>query len=80
MYFSLEVYFLYLNLFLLSALHDHPTHVSVYQRGPNSVLAKWRGVGTYPGEESVDGYIVRMLKIEHYDIKMSCDIPSQNII
>ncbi|XP_045161359.2 contactin-like isoform X2 [Mercenaria mercenaria] len=53
-------------------LHDHPTFVTVYQQGPNSVLVKWRGVGAYPLEESLQGYILRVWKLQE-DLRTATD-------
>ncbi|XP_053378888.1 contactin-like isoform X2 [Mercenaria mercenaria] len=53
-------------------LRDHPTHVEVHQRDRHSIIVKWRGVLNYPGEESLQGYKLRVWKIQE-DIRTAKD-------
>ncbi|KAL4221661.1 Contactin 1 [Mactra antiquata] len=53
-------------------LADFPTHIYVYQRDLHSVYVKWRGVGVHPGEESVQGYRLRVWEVQA-DIRTAKD-------
>ncbi|XP_060571798.1 contactin-like [Ruditapes philippinarum] len=53
-------------------LRDHPTHIAVYHRDAHSVIVKWRGVLNHPGEESLQGYKLRVWKIQE-DIRTAKD-------
>ncbi|XP_052760902.1 contactin-like isoform X2 [Mya arenaria] len=53
-------------------LHDFPTHIKVYEVSQHSVRVHWRGVGVHAGEESLEGYIIRIFKVQE-DIRNAVD-------
>ena len=48
-------------IFIISAPHEWPTHVSVHPHSEHSVKVHWRGILTRAGEEMLEGYIVSTL-------------------